>query len=414
MNDPRRPPGSGTGRDAKAGAGRRHAPPGGQPHEHATARFQEGGALLQGGRAGEAAEVLEEAADLFAGLPHQQARARNLLGAALRMDGRLDGAAAAFEAALAGFEAEGQALEAAASAYNLGLVQAQTGDHGAARDSFEAARERFNGMGATVQAAAAGRELGAALLAIGEPERAVEVMRSAVDASAGAGDRVGQAAGANTLGLALLAGGRTAEAIEALRSATGAHPRGVRPGGYAMAKANLALAYEAHGDHPRARLAAAQAAGTPGADAPVRAQAEAVLDRLGRNEGDLAAVLDDEPPERWLAVTGEELARLVDADDGERRRSAAGWIQGQLDRPGQGPERAESWLGALLELPPPAMEQLIRTTLEALAAREEDDRQSFRSQTSQAMGRFNVPQWMRLQSFFSRAAEDLGLGGRWG
>ncbi len=384
------------------------------PIQHATTQFHLGGQLLEFGRAAEAHACLAVAAELFADLPHQQARARNLLGAALRMDGRLHQAARTFEQAQAGFIEVGQLLEAAAAAFNLGLVQAQAGDAPAAETSLEDARRRFDDLGAEVQAAAAARELASTLLASGQAGRAIEVVKSAVSVSEQVGDRPGLGAAANTLGLALLAEDRTDEAVEALRSAVGAHPRGVRPDGYAMAKVNLALAYEAGGDAPRARLSALQGGGTPGADDAVRDQAMAVASRLGIGVGDLGSVLDDEPAEHWLPVLREEILRWADADPADREASVTGWIRDLLARPGRALDLTEAWLGAMLELPPAAMASLIRTTLETLDRFGAEDQKRFRIHTSRAMGRFNVPQWMRLKDLFSRTADELALEGPWG
>ncbi len=384
------------------------------PVQHATTQFHRGGALIEMGRLAEAEGALRSSIRLFEGLRHEQAKALNLLGVALRAAGRLHEAAEAFEQARERFEAEEQPVDGAAASFNLGLVQAQAGDSEAAQRSLSQARRRFDELGAPASAGAAARELGAVLLASGEAEASIEVLEEAVTAGDRAGDPAGRGAAANALGLARLAAGRAGQATDALREAVAAHPRSVRPEGYAMAKANLALAYEAAGDEPRARLAARQALGSPGAAKPVRLQAAAVLERLGQPRDDLMVVLDQEAGGRLLPLVREEVLRWVDAPPTMRRAEAAAWIDGQLARPARAMDLAEAWLGVLLELPPPAMEDLVRTTLEALADHDGDVRQRFCTQVSRAMGCFNVPQWMRLKDTFARTAQDLGQREPWG
>jgi tetratricopeptide (TPR) repeat protein len=383
------------------------------PVQHATAQFHRGRVLIESGRPADGEGALRRAAELFAGLPHEQAKACNLLGVALREQGRLDDAHEAFEEAQAAFAAERQPLDEGAATYNLGLVQAQSGDAGSARRSFERARQLFAEHGAPGKASAAGRELGAVLLAAGDAEGAVEALEEASKASDRVGDEADRGLTTNALGLARLAAGHVGAAVESFRRAAAAHPRTVRPQAYAMAKANLALAYEQAGDAPRARLAAEQARGTPGADGAVVSQAAAVLERCGPAGGDLHAVLDDERADRWLPLVREEVVRWADADPAERRREVATWIEGQLARPDRAPERAEAWLGVLLELPPTTLERLVRAALSALGDHDDEARARFRRATSRAMARFNPPQMLRLEAVFSATAEELGQDGSW-
>ncbi|HEV2810417.1 MAG TPA: hypothetical protein VGV93_08495 [Acidimicrobiales bacterium] len=383
------------------------------PIQHATAQFHRGRVLIDAGFPGDAEEALRRAVELFAELPLEQAKACNLLGVALRLRARLDEAQRAFARAEAAFAALGKPLEQGAATFNLGLVQAEAGETIAARRSFERARQLFGEHGAAGRAAAAGRELGSVLLAAGDADAAARALEEAVHTSERAGDRVSRGLAANALGLAHLAAGHVAAAVAALQTAVGAHPRSLRPEAYAMAKANLALAYEQAGDGPRARLAARQALGTPGSNRAVATQAAAVLERSGTADDDLAVVLDQEPRDRWLPVIREEVIRWAEADPPEGRRSASRWIEGQLARPDRASDLAEAWLGVLLELPPETMEHLVRTTIAALAAHDEDARSRFRRSSARAMARFNVPQLLRLQQVFSTTAHELGQEGSW-
>lgn len=385
------------------------------PIQHATAQFHLGVTLANAGRFPQAEPALLEAVRLFkAGLPVEYAKSLNALGAVLRSTGRPAGAAEVFGRAAEEFEQAEQVLEHGAARFNLGLVLGELGRPLAALDSFDRARELLDAQRVPVQAAAAARERGAILLALGRFQEACEALEEAVGLARRAGDLASVGAAANALGLAQLAGGRPQEAAESLRLATSAHPKSLRAEAHAMAKANLALAYERLGEAPRARLAALQAVATPEAAPPTRAQAEAVLERLGRRVGELAEVLDLEPPDRWAGTIREEMGRWLEMGGDERRDEAAAWITGQLSRPERGVELAEAWLGAMLELPPEAMEQVIASSLEALGPRDPEERKRFRGQVSQAMARFHVPQWMRLKDTFNATAIRFGQEEGWG
>ncbi|MGH9182797.1 MAG: tetratricopeptide repeat protein [Acidimicrobiales bacterium] len=383
------------------------------PVQHATAQFHLGSILIEAGRPADAEPVLRSSAELLAGMSSEAARATNLLGVALRLTGRVEEAAAAFEDARSAFEDAGEPLEQGAALHNLGLAQAQAGRPELARPAFEQARSLFRRHGAGGRAVAAARELGAVLLSCGEVVEAGEVLEEATSMAERAGDEAGRGAAANALGLARLAAGATGEAVAAFLAALGAHPRSVRPEAYAMVKANLALAHERAGDRPRARLAARQALGTPAAPGPVRSQAAAVLERLGTDPSDMLAVLDDEPGDRWTTVVREELLRWVDSPPDQRAADVAAWVDGQLAREDRATDLAQAWLGVVVELPPTAMEELVRSLLLALPDREERARRRFRSQVSAAMGAFNVPQWMRLKDTFERVGGEVGAGGSW-
>ncbi|HEV2075898.1 MAG TPA: tetratricopeptide repeat protein, partial [Thermoleophilaceae bacterium] len=346
-------------------------------------------------------------------LPVEHAKATNALGAALRIAGRPREAADAFARAAAAFEAAGLTAEYGAASFNLGLVKRESGDLGSALESFERARKLLEEGRLPAQAAAAAREAGATRFAAGDLDWARRELERSIELAARGGDEPGIAAAANALGLVHLHAGRAGAALEALRSAAGREPRAVRPDGYAMVKANLALAYEQAGDHPRARLAARQALGTPQAPEPVAEQASAVIDRLGGPPGDLVRLLEEEPSGRWPALVGEELARWVDADPEERSAEAGAWIDGQAALTAGGVDVAEAMVGALLELPPEDMEAVIGSLLGALGERDEASRERFRSEIDQAMARFHVPQLMRLTDELRRIGAQMGVHTPW-
>lgn len=386
------------------------------PIQHATVQFHRGVLLTDNGRLEEAAQALDAATALFPpdGLAVEHAKATNARGVVFRLAGQLDDAASAFERAAAAFQAAELPLDHGAALFNLGLAQRDRDDAPAAADCFRQARELLDVDSAPAEAAAAARELGAALLVTGELDAAREPLETAVSLADRAGDAAGLGASANLLGLMHLGADRPDDAVAAFRDALGAHPRTVRPGEHAMAKANLALAYERSGATDHAYLAAVQALGVPGIAEPVRQQAGATLERLGQRYGAVMAVLDQEPQERWPVLVREELARWSDAEPSQRRAESAGWLDGQLARPATAPDLAEAWLGGLLELPPDAMTMLIRDMLEVLAHRDEKDVDEFRSTVSRTVVRFPIPQWMRLKDIFNSVATELGQEATWG
>jgi tetratricopeptide (TPR) repeat protein len=390
-------------------------PPERYPVQHATLQFHLGVALGNAGRLTEAEQALDVALRLFDPdrLPTEHAKTTNARGAVLRLAGRPREAAAEFRHAAAAFAAAGLPMEQGAALFNLGLVQRELGDTAGAAASFELARERLDPRTAPAGAGAAARELGITLLGVGRLDAARDALEAAVALARRADDQAGLGAAANVLGLTHLAAGRPPDAVEAFRTAVAAHPRSLRPGDFAMAKANLAVAYERAGDRARARLAAVQAAGTPAAAEAVRVQVQGVIERVGGRPGALLEVLDQEPGDGWAVAVREELARLLDADPEERNAEVGAWIDGQLARPALGGDLAEAWLGALLELPGEAMDRLIGATLEALAQRDEAAAARFRSEVSRAMARFHLPQWQRLADRFNRAAARLGQAPSW-
>ena len=386
-------------------------PPDRYPVQHATARFHLGVALAGAGRLDEAEEHLATACRLFPadGMPAEHAKAANARGAVLRLLGRPAEAATTFTEAASMFERAGLVLEQGAAVFNLGLAERERGGD-RVEDAFRRARALLDPDRVPAQAGAAARELGAALLAVGRLDEAVTCLRDAVELAGRAGDGAGVAGAANVLGVVHLALGDAGAAVEALEQSVAASPRSVRPDGYAMAKANLALAHEARGRSTQARLAAQQAIGTPGAPPPVRAQAADVLTRVGDEPGAVWAVLDELPPERWPAVLRDELARWVDSGPERRTAEAGAWVRGQVQR-ATAEDLAEVLLGALVELPPQAMETVIDGVVGAVAAA--DGAEAFVRQCSRAMARFAVPQWMRLRDHFERASADAGLDAAW-
>lgn len=384
------------------------------PVQHATDQFHLGVALTNAGRLNEAEAALATSARLFSDkLRAEYAKAVNARGAALRLAGRFEESAQAFTDAAAGFEAAELPLEQGAALFNLGLVRRELDDHAGAKACFEQSREYLDWETAPTYAAATARELGATLLAAGELDAARPQLEEAVDLADRAGDTPGLGAATNALGLTLLAQDQPDEAIEAFRRTVAAHPRTVRMPDFAMAQANLALAYERAGEQARARLAAAQAVGAPSAAEPVRAQAAQTLERLGDEPGAILEVVDLESPERWSLILREELNRWVDAAPETRQAEARAWIEGHLERRKVGSDLAEAWLGVLLELPPDDMNSVIRATLRALEGVEQERAERFRSLVSRTMVRFHIPQWSRLEDSFNRIAGELGQEAAW-
>ncbi len=389
----------------------RRYPAGRYPVQHATASFHLGCTLIGRDRTEEAVEALATARELFAGLPIEQAKAANMLGVARRAAGDLSGAASCFEAAAAAFAGGDHDDEGAAAAFNLGLVRAQQGDTDAALDAFERAGRQFERCGAAAAAIAAERERAGVLLAGARFEEAAEAAGRAAERSLDAGDQAGHGGAANTLGLAQLARGRFDDAVAAFRAAAASNPRTVRPRGYAMAKANLALAWAEAGEPARARMAARQARHAPEVDPPVAHQAERVLATTGTggDAEDTLAVLAAVGPEGWEPLLREEVARWVDG--GRPGLEVAGEVptRAVLSSPDPG-AAAAAWLGVLLEVPPAAMEALIDTALARTRALPEADQDRFRRAVIGAMGNFHVPQWLRLRDTFAARAASAGTG----
>ena len=378
------------------------------PLQHATAQFHLGGLLLDSDELEEAETAFATAAALFKvrGARVEHAKALNGLGATLRAAGRLDLAARALEHAAHGLAGSG--LEEGAARFNLGRVLREAGRPEAAAAALRRAAELLDPERVPGQAAAAARELGAARLSLGELEEAEAALVEGLSLADRVGDHAGRAAAANTLGIVRLAAGRADAAVEAFSTAVAASPRRVRPEAFAMAKANLALAHERAGAPARARLAARQAIAVGAAAESVRRQAAEVLDRLRSDASDLRTILDDETPQGRELVVHEELARTAESGDEARAAGAREWIEAHAASNLEPVAVAELWLGGLLELPPDELERHAGDAVRASAGVGAEAGETFREAVVRAMARFHIPQWMRLQDVFSRAAEEAG------
>ncbi|MGH3665715.1 MAG: hypothetical protein ACRDU8_06460, partial [Egibacteraceae bacterium] len=143
------------------------------------------------------------------------------------------------------------------------------------------------------------------------------------------------------------------------------------------------------------------------------AQAGAIMGRLGGPAGDLLTVLEDEPCDRWPNIVRDELQRWVDADPGDRQACWGALVDGQVDRQGAGVDVAATWLGVLLELPPAAVETLIRALLRAWEEQDAGTQERFVAHVARALPRFGVPQWERLRATFNNLATELGQEPSW-
>lgn len=386
------------------------------PVQHATASYHLGTAYLQRGRLPQSLELLSAARAIFTrlGLRLEQAKTLVMAGVALRESGRLDLARQAFEGAATSFAALEQPAEQGAAAYNLGLVLQEQSDTEAAQQAMASARELFLKAGQPAQAGAACRERGAALLQSGRADLAVTLLEEAAALAERGGDLPGLGMATNILGLAHLATGDSHRAVSELARAVGAFPRSMRPAEHAMAKANLAVAYEQCDLPSRARLAARQAMALSSADAQVRTQARDVLDRLaGDVQLDLLAVLESEPRDRWAAIVREEAVRWCEAEPDERLEAVGAFVGGLLSRPEVCYDLAETLLGVMLELPPGHYDSLVTAIVRATAGRGDDDPDRVRSVVGSAMARFAIPQWQRLASSLNSAARELGQSESW-
>lgn len=383
------------------------------PVQHATASFHLGAALTEAGRFDESERALAVAAELFGPdrMPAEHAKALNARGAALRASDRPAEAIGCFERAATTFARVELPLEHGAALFNLGLCRRDLGADPI--EVFGRARELLDPERVPAHAAAAARELGAALFTAGRGAEATPILADAVALAERGHDIAGLGAAANTLGLVHLAQDRAKDAVEILRTAAAAHPRTVRPHGHAMAKANLALAHERDRDAVRARLAARQALGVPGAPEPVVTTAAAVLTRIGDDPGRLLDVLDDEPVDRWPPLVREELLRWDEAWPEERAVEAEAFVAGVLDRPRAAAELVATWLGGLLELPPQAMHALATDAVLALRGQDAEQVERFRSWVARGCARFHIPQMDRLTRMFEEIAVLHGGPASW-
>lgn len=386
------------------------------PVQHATTQFHLGSERLHAGDAATALVALSAASDVFgrAGLRLEQAKADVMLGIGLRAAQRREEAAAAFLRAESVLAELDQPTERAAAAYNLGLVCQDGADLAGACAAWQRAAELFLATGYPAQAAAALRDQGGALVAGGQAAEALPLLAQAMELADRGGDEAGVGAAANVLGLAHLAGDDPIAAVAALRRGLGCFPRSVRPADHAMLKANLALAYEQAADQPRARLAAGQVLAVAAAAPPVRAQAQELLARLGAaDQGDLWAVLDDEPADQWAAVLREEILRALELPPAAGALLVRGCLDGLLTRSGTSHDYAESLLHVVLEVPPRPYAQLVAAVVAGVARRPAEDADRLRAVLGSAMARFAMPQWQRLAASLNDAAVAAGQPATW-
>lgn len=386
------------------------------PIQHATARFHLGATLLGAGRAPEGADHLGRAAALFPAdkMPVEHAKATNMLGIAQRDLGQLSQAGESFETAAGLFAANGHVVEEAAAQYNRGLVLRDAGHEDQAAAAFEAATASFTKADARPQAAASSRELGASLFATGRAADAIVALEAAMELARRGGDREGLGTAANVLGIVHLAVGDHAAARTAFHDAAGAHPRTVRPAEYAMARSNLALACDRAGLVDEARLAARQALVIDSAASEVRVQAEEVLARHGVDEQALFGVLVGLDQAHQIGVLRAEFGRLA-SDPEAVPLHAMAWVVGLAGQESGRTELAENWLDVLLEQPPELFNDVVTATVVATAEAPADgpDVDLSRRAISSAMGRFHVPQWMRLKDSFNAVAARRGEDPSW-
>jgi tetratricopeptide (TPR) repeat protein len=390
-------------------------PPERYPIQHATAQFHLGTALAQTNELEAAQRALKTAAALFAeaGLAVEAAKAANGLGAVLRARGDLRRAARAFADAAEAFRGAARDLEQGAAHHNLGLVQKAMGHGNAALSNFSRARLLLDEQAAPRQAAAAAREKGVALLEAGHPRAAAAELEDSMRLFEESGDLAGLADAANSHGLALLAAGDTGTAIESFKRSAAASPPGIRPRDFAVAKANLASAYERRGEVPRARTSALQAMAVSELPKAVAAQAQGVLRKMGRRPGDLFSVLQAEDRELWPAIVRDELRRWAADTEENRAAEAKEWVRLQAHGPEAAADMVEALVGGLLEMPPDDLVLIVRSALLAAAELPPHQAETWRAEVDRIFARFPVPQWQRLQHLFAAVSSDLGVEGTW-
>lgn len=376
------------------------------PVQHATAAFRLATLHLSRGRPQQAASLLDTSHAIFTrlGMRLEQAKTLTMQGVAQRSAGRSDLAAQTFEHATRSFLELEQPTEEAAASYNLGLALLDQDDP-EAETSFARAQDLFLATGRLRQAAAAARERGALLLTAGEVRQALTTLGQAAALAERAGDLPGLGAAANALGLAHLADDDPAGAAREFMRAVGAFPRSLRGAEHAMAKANLAVAHERCGNQARARLAARQALAIGAIDAPVRAQAEALVARLNTPaSSDLLAVLDDEPVDRWSATVREEVLRWCTSPPEVHLAGLRAFLTGLLARPGRSRDLGGCLVEVLVELPPSQYDAMVEQIVRVTADLATEDADLLRSVLGSAMARLALPQWQRLATHLNAAA----------
>lgn len=371
------------------------------PIDHATTRYHLGVALAARDDLDGAEESLVEAAHLFEGrLPAEWAKVLNALGAILRARGRPGAAEDAFGHAARVFGEQGLALDEAAAWFNLGLVTLDQGAVETARQWFEQAAGGFPADTAPLQRSAALREQGGAVLVLGRAEEALPLLQEARRLAETEPHPDTVAAASNVAGIALLELDRVDDARSSFAAAVANAPPGTRPEMQAMARANLALAYQLAGDRHRARLLARQVLTMPAAVAAVVDQAHEIIARVGDRPGGFVRLLLETPDEERIPLTRAEMARWLRLDDRRRTREVGAWIDEQPSDRTSRASIAEPWLATLLELPPSDLTALADAVDTALRDRPAEDAEAFRTGVSAAMIRFHEPQWRRLRVAF--------------
>lgn len=374
-------------------------PPDRYPVKGASLHRQIAHELAAEGKLAEAELSLRTALDLYRhDLPMERGETLNALGAVLRERGQPGEASGAFGEAIELLEgAAASPAQVGAAYFNLGLVRREMGDTEAAESAFRRAVSSFDAGTHPAELGAALRELGALLLVEGREADALPYLQSSAEHAAAGGDRGGLGASANLIGLATLALGDGVAAIDAFAETASAHPFSLRPEAHAMAKANLALAYESIDDSHRARQLAHQTLSIGEAPPPVAEQASAILDRLGPDY-DLHLVLDTAPQETWPGVLRDEVRHWARSGAPLVGQRVSAWVSGIMDRGATAVEREEAMFAAILELPPEDFDTITTAITTSVAALSPDQATRYRAQAKRAAARFHLPQMQRLEA----------------
>ncbi len=375
------------------------------PVKHASIQRQIGLVLASNGDLGDAEATFRLALEIYdEDLPVERGDTLNALGAVLRDSGHLEEAAEAFREAISLLMHPKQAAESGIAHYNLGLVLRELGNESEASAAFKRAVVSLKPQSHPSELGAVLRELGSTLLTGGKVEEALSVLERSLDLAADGGDRAGLGASANLLGLAKLALGDGEGATESFAESASANALTLRADGHAMAKANLALAYEATGHLDRARLSAQQALSVDAAPPMVTQQAQTILERLGFDY-DLHVVLDDEPNAGWGGILRDEIRHWARLDKARRRELAISWIAGQTSRPESAVERLEALFNAMLELSLESFDLVADALVEAAISLGEEASAEFHARSSRAAAYFRVPQMTRIEAALRPIAE---------
>ncbi len=375
------------------------------PVKHAFIQRQIGLVSASNGEFADAEAAFRFALEIYGeDLPVERGDTLNALGAVLRDSGRLEKAAEAFQKAITLLTPTKQVAESGIAHYNLGLVLRELGSESEASAAFELAVASLKPESHPSELGAALRELGSILLTGGKLDEALSFLKRSLDLAAGGGDRAGLGASANLLGLARLALGDGEGATESFAESASAHALTLRPEGHTMAKANLALAYEATGRLDRARLSAQQALSVDAAPSMVTQQAQAILERLGPDYN-LHVVLDNEPTAGWGGILRDEIGHWARLDQPRRRELAISWITGQTSRPETAVERLEVLFNAMLELSPESFDLIAGALVEATLSLDEKTSAAFYASSSRAAAYFQVPQMTRIEAALTPITE---------